>query len=151
VRLPNAIGLDMGGTSPTSRSSTRRGAVTKEWFVEYGYPICFPSIEVLHDRRRRRLAGLDRRGRLAAQRPAVGGRRPRPGRYGAAATTPTNTDANVVLGRLGDELLGGAMTLDRAARARAARAASPTRSGSAPRPREASCRSRTRTWPTRCG
>ena len=29
------------------------------------------------DRRRRRLAGLDRRGRLAAQRPAVGGRRSR--------------------------------------------------------------------------
>ena len=34
--------------APTSRSSTRASAqVTKEWYVEYGYPICFPSIEVL--------------------------------------------------------------------------------------------------------
>ena len=44
----NAIGLDMGGTS-TDISLVYQGEarVTKEWFVEYGYPICFPSIEVL--------------------------------------------------------------------------------------------------------
>ena len=44
----NAIGLDMGGTS-TDISLVYDGElrVTKEWFVEYGYPICFPSIEVL--------------------------------------------------------------------------------------------------------
>src|SRR6185295_19632927 len=44
----NAIGLDMGGTS-TDISLVYGGneRMTKEWFVEYGYPICFPSIEVL--------------------------------------------------------------------------------------------------------
>lgn len=44
----NAIGLDMGGTS-TDISLVYEGElrVTKEWVVEYGYPICFPSIEVL--------------------------------------------------------------------------------------------------------
>ncbi len=38
----------MGGTS-TDVSLVYDGEerVTKEWFVEYGYPICFPSIEVL--------------------------------------------------------------------------------------------------------
>ena len=44
----NAIGLDMGGTS-TDISLVYEGEpkVTKEWSVEYGYPIRFPSIEVL--------------------------------------------------------------------------------------------------------
>src|SRR5206468_7733606 len=46
--FPNAIGFDMGGTS-TYVSLVHNGEdrVTKEWFVEYGYPICFPSIEVM--------------------------------------------------------------------------------------------------------
>ena len=45
---PNAIGLDMGGTS-TDICLVHNGElrVTKEWSVEYGYPIIFPSIEVL--------------------------------------------------------------------------------------------------------
>ncbi len=39
----NSIGLDMGGTS-TDVSLCDNGHinVTKEWYVEYGYPICFP-------------------------------------------------------------------------------------------------------------
>src|SRR5438552_1381708 len=46
--FPNAIGFDMGGTS-TDVSLVYNGEerVTKEWYVEYGYPICFPSIEVI--------------------------------------------------------------------------------------------------------
>lgn len=45
---PNAIGLDMGGTS-TDISLVYDGEIrtTKRWQVEYGFPICFPSIEVL--------------------------------------------------------------------------------------------------------
>ena len=44
----NAIGLDMGGTSTDiSLVYDGQARMTKEWFVEYGYPICFPSIEVL--------------------------------------------------------------------------------------------------------
>ena len=44
----NSIGFDMGGTS-TDVCLCDRGElpVTKDWHVEYGYPICFPSIEVL--------------------------------------------------------------------------------------------------------
>ena len=44
----NAIGLDMGGTS-TDISLVHDGEMrtTNEWAVEYGHPICFPSIEIL--------------------------------------------------------------------------------------------------------
>src|SRR6202041_3953073 len=44
----NSIGLDMGGTS-TDVSLTYEGQarVTKDWHIEFGYPIRFPSIEVL--------------------------------------------------------------------------------------------------------
>ena len=44
----NAIGLDMGGTS-TDISLVYGGEMrtTNEWSVEYGHPICFPSIEIL--------------------------------------------------------------------------------------------------------
>ena len=107
---PNAIGLDMGGTS-TDISLVYEGEVrvTKEWFVEYGYPICFPSIEVLTiGAGGGSLAWIDEAGSLR-NGPQSAGADPGPACYGAAATQATNTDANVVLGRLGAELIGGAM------------------------------------------
>ena len=44
----NTIGFDMGGTS-TDISLVYEGEArtTTEWSVQYGYPIRFPSIEVL--------------------------------------------------------------------------------------------------------
>ena len=44
----NAIGVDMGGTS-TDISLCFGGEVAtrNEWSIEFGYPICFPSVEVL--------------------------------------------------------------------------------------------------------
>ena len=46
--FPNAIGLDMGGTSTDiTLVYENELRVTKEWSVEYGYPISFPSIEVM--------------------------------------------------------------------------------------------------------
>ena len=112
----NAIGLDMGGTS-TDISLVYAGKerMTKEWFVEYGYPICFPSIEVLTiGAGGGSLAWIDEAGALR-NGPQSAGADPGPVCYGRGNTQPTNTDANLVLGRLGDELIGGAMKLDRAA------------------------------------
>ena len=44
----NSIGLDMGGTiCDVSLAYEGQSRVTKDWFVEFGYPIRFPSIEVL--------------------------------------------------------------------------------------------------------
>jgi N-methylhydantoinase A len=117
---PNAIGFDMGGTS-TDVSLVYEGEerVTKEWFVEYGYPIMFPSIEVLTiGAGGGSFAWIDEAGSLR-NGPQSAGAHPGPACYGRGNDRPTNTDANLVLGRLGDELIGGAMTLDRYAAERA--------------------------------
>ena len=111
----NSIGLDMGGTS-TDVSLCDRGnlRVTKDWHVEYGYPICFPSIEVLTiGAGGGSLAWLDEAGSLR-NGPQSAGSNPGPACYGRGGKNPTNSDANVVLGRLGDSLAGGSVKLDRA-------------------------------------
>src|SRR5216684_6637654 len=115
-----SIGLDMGGTS-TDVSLCDNGAlrVTKEWYVEYGYPICFPSIEVLTiGAGGGSLAWIDAAKSLR-NGPQSAGANPGPACYGRGNDRPTNTDADLVLGRLGGELIGGAMMLDRGAAERA--------------------------------
>lgn len=110
----NAIGLDMGGTS-TDISLVHEGEVqtTKEWFVEWGYPICFPSIDVRTiGAGGGSLAWIDEAGSLR-NGPESAGADPGPACYSKGNNRPTNTDANLILGRLGDQLLGGAMRLDR--------------------------------------
>jgi N-methylhydantoinase A len=112
----NAIGLDMGGTS-TDISLVANGELrtTKEWFVEYGYPICLPSIEVLTiGAGGGSLAWLDDAGGLR-NGPQSAGANPGPAAYGRGGTEPTNTDANLILGRLGPQLISGAMQLDEGA------------------------------------
>lgn len=113
--FPNAIGLDMGGTS-TDICLVHNGElrVTKEWSVEYGHPIIFPSIEVLTiGAGGGSLAWLDAAGSLR-NGPQSAGADPGPACYGTGGEDPTNTDANLFLGRLGTTLAGGAKTLDRA-------------------------------------
>ena len=110
----NAIGLDMGGTScDVSLAYAGQSRVTKEWGIEFGYPIRFPSIEVLTIG-----AGGGSLARLedGALRngPQSAGARPGPACYGGGGTVPTNTDANLVLNRLGSGLAGGTVQLDRA-------------------------------------
>jgi N-methylhydantoinase A len=110
----NSIGLDMGGTS-TDVSLCDNGAlrVTKEWYVEYGYPICFPSIEVLTiGAGGGSLAWIDAAKSLR-NGPQSAGSTPGPACYDRGGTDPTNCDANVVLGRLSDSLAGGKVSLDK--------------------------------------
>ncbi|KAB1644133.1 hydantoinase/oxoprolinase family protein [Gulosibacter chungangensis] len=112
---PNAVSLDMGGTS-TDIALVADGElrVTKEWSVEYGHPIIFPSIEVLTiGAGGGSLAHIDIAGSLR-NGPQSAGAVPGPACYGAGGDQPTNTDANLVLGRLGTSLAGGAKTLDKA-------------------------------------
>lgn len=109
----NAIGLDMGGTS-TDICVVHGGElrVTKEWEVEYGHPILFPSIEVLTiGAGGGSLAWIDDAGSLR-NGPQSAGADPGPACYGSGGDAPTNTDANVVLGRLGTVLAGGGKTLE---------------------------------------
>lgn len=109
----NSIGLDMGGTSTdVSLASDGQSRVTKDWFIEYGYPIRFSSIEVLTiGAGGGSLAWTDEAGSLR-NGPQSAGANPGPACYGNGNTEPTNTDANVVLGRLGTSLAGGKITLD---------------------------------------
>lgn len=112
--FPNAVGLDMGGTS-TDISLISEGElrVTNEWEVEYGHPIVFPSIEVLTiGAGGGSLAHIDIAGSLR-NGPQSAGADPGPACYRRGGTEPTNTDANLWLGRLGTDLADGEMTLDR--------------------------------------
>ncbi|MDQ6595634.1 hydantoinase/oxoprolinase family protein [Bacillus salipaludis] len=112
----NAIGLDMGGTS-TDISLMYNGdlRVTKDWYIEYGYPIGFPSIEILTiGAGGGSLAWVDDGGALR-NGPQSAGAAPGPACYMKGGHKPTNTDANVLLGRLNTKLLSGKMTLNKEA------------------------------------
>lgn len=112
----NAIGLDMGGTS-TDISLMYKGdiRITKDWSIEYGYPIGFPSIEILTiGAGGGSLAWKDEGGSLR-NGPQSAGAVPGPACYGRGGTEPTNSDANLVLGRLGVDLLDGTMQLNKEA------------------------------------
>ena len=112
----NAVCLDMGGTSADiSLLVDGQTSVTTDWYVEYGYPIRFPSVEVITiGAGGGSIAWIDSAGSLR-NGPQSAGANPGPASYGQGGEEPTNTDANLVLGRLGKELIGGAMTLDRSA------------------------------------
>jgi N-methylhydantoinase A len=126
--FPNSIGFDMGGTSTdVSLAWNGQSRITKDWYIEYGYPIRFPSIEVLTiGAGGGSLAWQDEGGSLR-NGPQSAGATPGPACYGNGNRTATNTDANVVLGRLGTSLAGGKITLDpqRAAEAVAETVAGP--------------------------
>lgn len=107
------ITFDVGGTS-TDVALVRDGepALTTEGAIA-GYPLRLPMIDVhtvgagggsLAS------AGPDDRWRVG---PESAGAVPGPVCYGQGATQPTLTDAQLVLGRLPDALLGGTLPLDR--------------------------------------
>lgn len=109
----NAIGLDMGGTSADitliDNGQARR---TSQWQVEWGYPIRFPSLEILTiGAGGGSIAWIDEAGSLRSG-PQSAGATPGPAAYGRGGTEPTTTDAHLLLGRLGNELIGGDMRLD---------------------------------------
>lgn len=109
----NAIGLEMGGTS-TDICLVYEGdiRISKQWQVEYGFPITFPSIEVLTiGAGGGSLAWIDEAGSLR-NGPQSAGADPGPVCYERGGEVATNTDANVVLGRLGTELIGGELMLN---------------------------------------
>ncbi len=124
----NSIGFDMGGTSTdVSLVFENRASVTREWFIEYGHPICFPSIDVKTiGAGGGSIAWIDDAGSLR-NGPQSAGARPGPACYGQGGEQPTNTDANMILGRLGAGLAGGDLGLDAslAERAIATHVASP--------------------------
>jgi N-methylhydantoinase A len=123
--LDRVISLDIGGT--TAKAGTIVNGeieITSEYEVggeaHYGrivkgsgYPVRFPFID---------LAEVSAGGGTIIWRDEAGGLRvgpisagadPGPICYGRGGKEPTITDANLILGRIGDHLLGGAIKLDK--------------------------------------
>ena len=84
--------------------------------------------------------------------PRSAGADPGPAAYGRGGEEPTVTDANLLLGYLGDGAeLGGELTLSRdARRERRSSARRRPRASTRTRPRSASSAWRTRRWAARC-
>lgn len=121
VGVENSVGLDMGGTSADVAVITggRVGtAGTQE--VEFGTVVALPTVDITSiGAGGGSIAWIDA-GRAPRVGPQSAGAFPGPACYGKGGTQATVTDANLVLGRLGQSsLIGGRLQLDVAA-ARAA-------------------------------
>src|SRR5262249_39257739 len=117
----DGVCLDMGGTG--GGIAVVRGGepqLTRAFDLEWGMPIRFPSIDVISiGAGGGSIAWLDPAG-YPRSGPQSAGADPGPACYGKGGVEPTNTDAQLVLGRVSnDRFLEGRMRLD-AAQARAA-------------------------------
>lgn len=121
---PNAIAFDMGGT--TAKTSMIKGGVAKVAGGYYiggystGHPVMLPVVDIVEvGSGGGSMAWLDRAGGLKVG-PVSAGAVPGPACYGLGGNEPTVTDADLLLGLLGERsFLGGEMPLDRAAAERA--------------------------------
>jgi N-methylhydantoinase A len=121
VGARNAISLDMGGTSADISAITGgKPAFRNEWHIEFNIPILFPAIDLVTIGAGGGTIGwIDDTGALQSG-PQSAGAEPGPACYGRGGERPTNTDANLVLGRLSpDDFLGGRLQLDPGAAERA--------------------------------
>ena len=120
AQRPNAITLDMGGTS-ADVALIRQARVPTVFSREVGgFPIRMPMVDVeTVGAGGGSAAWVDRDGLLKVG-PKSMGANPGPACYGLGGTQPTVTDANLILGRLSEDgLLAGTMNLDKAAAASA--------------------------------
>ncbi|GIT54281.1 MAG: methylhydantoinase [Pseudomonadota bacterium] len=118
AQRPNAITLDMGGTS-ADVALIRQARIPTVFSREVGgFPIRMPMVDVeTVGAGGGSVAWVDRDGLLKVG-PKSMGANPGPACYGLGGTQPTVTDANLILGRLSEDgLLAGTMNLDKAAAA----------------------------------
>jgi N-methylhydantoinase A len=110
----DVVCFDMGGTS-ADIAVVRDGEpqLTRAFDLEWGMPIRFPSIDVISiGAGGGSIAWLDPAG-YPRSGPQSAGAEPGPACYGKGGTEPTNTDAQLVLGRVSNDLfLEGRMELD---------------------------------------
>lgn len=110
----NVVSFDMGGTS-TDIALILEGEprVRTEFEIEWGVPVIFPSIDIIAiGAGGGSIAWIDNAG-YPKSGPQSAGADPGPACYGRGGEDPTNTDANLLLGRLdADRFLGGQMKVD---------------------------------------
>ena len=113
ARHPNLISFDMGGTS-CDVALIVGGEPDHQagWKIEHKVPVQFPAIDVSTiGAGGGTIAWIDRAGTLRSG-PQSAGASPGPAAYDQGGEEPTNTDANLVLGRLDpNQFLGGEFTL----------------------------------------
>jgi N-methylhydantoinase A len=109
----NLITFDMGGTS-TDVCLVRAGHAEMAFGRNVAsFPVRLPAIDIhTVGAGGGSIAFIDKDGLLKVG-PRSAGAVPGPACYGLGGTEPTVTDANIVLGRLPAELVGGGMRLDR--------------------------------------
>jgi N-methylhydantoinase A len=116
--VEDAISFDMGGTSTDVALISGGVAERSAQRDVAGYPVRLPSVDVhTVGAGGGSIAWVDEGGALRVG-PESAGADPGPACYGKGGTRPTVTDANLVLGRLPEQLVGG-LALDRAAAERA--------------------------------
>jgi N-methylhydantoinase A len=120
VNLKNGITVDMGGTSYDVCVLADRGVPMTHERRVMEMPVKVPSVDILTiGAGGGSLGWLDAAGQFAVG-PRSAGAVPGPACYGRGGEEPTVTDANLVLGVLGDgQMLGGEVTLDAGAAHRA--------------------------------
>ncbi|MEZ5815639.1 MAG: hydantoinase/oxoprolinase family protein [Hyphomicrobiaceae bacterium] len=112
---PDIITFDMGGTS-TDVCLVRGGNAEMTFGREVaGFPVRLPAIDIHTIGAGGGSVAYFGADGLLKVGPESAGAVPGPACYGRGGAAPTVSDANVVLGRLPTELLGGEMRLDKAA------------------------------------
>jgi N-methylhydantoinase A len=111
----NVVSIDMGGTSTDVCLSTAgEPRLSTDTWVSH-YPVKVPIVDITTiGAGGGSIASVSAAGALRVG-PRSAGSEPGPVCYGRGGALPTVTDANLVLGRLPDELAGGAVRLDVAA------------------------------------
>lgn len=111
-RNANFLTIDMGGTSfDIAYAESRRPHVSRGLSVD-GLPLAISALDIhTLGAGGGSIAWVDRGGALRVG-PASAGSNPGPACYGRGGEEPTVSDANLVLGRLGAELLDGEIRLD---------------------------------------
>ena len=110
----NVIAFETGGTT-NNVSIIYRGkpAITHEWKILWNVPCCLPSVDTVYIGAGGGSIGWVDKGGILNVGPQSMGAVPGPACYGAGGTEPTNTDTQIVLGRIDPNYyLGGEMTVD---------------------------------------
>jgi N-methylhydantoinase A len=109
----NVIAFETGGTT-NNVSMIYKGspAMTREWKILWNVPCCLPSVDTVYMGAGGGSIGWVDKGGILNVGPQSQGAVPGPACYGAGGTEATNTDTQIVLGRINpDYFLGGEMTV----------------------------------------
>jgi len=107
----NLIAFETGGTT-NNVSMIYQGspAMTREWKILWNVPCCLPSVDTIYMGAGGGSIGWVDKGGILQVGPQSQGAVPGPACYGAGGDLPTNTDTQIVLGRINpDYFLGGEM------------------------------------------